>query len=86
MTEPAAQKEEFPTKRVESYLLKQTGVLEAQVWVTRGAVVGRAILVEDAECSEIDLIQACVKRFGKSNAPRMILLEKIKKTKSRRSA
>ena len=72
--------------KVEKFLQAQPGVVEAQVWSTRDTLVARAILVEDSDYSEIDLIQACVKKFGKANAPRMILLEKIKKTKSRRSA
>ncbi len=69
-------------KITESFLRNQTGVVEAAVWLKNGALLSRVVVSDDACLDAHDLQQACVRFIGEHQAPRLIMLSLMARSKA----
>ncbi|MDI9637355.1 hypothetical protein QPK87_10535 [Kamptonema cortianum] len=62
-------------QHVEIFLRSVAGILDASVWPRGETVLARVTVEEGSNICGADLQQACLKQFGKSLTPAMILME-----------
>jgi len=68
--------DDVDTRRIESFLLCQEGVVDANVWTKNTSVLARVTVMNDACCDETGLQSACEQALGKNLTPSMIMLQR----------
>lgn len=69
-------------KITESFLKKQTGVVDAFVWLKNGTLLSRVVVSDDACLDAADLQQACIRFIGEHQAPTLIMLSLLARSKA----
>ncbi len=76
MSHAAVQMPRFDPKRTEQFLLTQSGVLDASVWMRTDELNAHVTVDAFAEVDSRDLQRACLETLGIHQTPRRILLLK----------
>lgn len=57
--------------------MSQIGVVAANVWEAKGAILARVTIQADSNINGADLQFACQNALGQNYAPRMIMIDRI---------